>query len=147
MNAENLTTALNDLVEYLNDSQLGYQQCSDVVKDSKLSNLFSALSMKRKNMAQELAEKVRLLGKAPKEGGSVTGAAHRLFVDLKGALTGGNVDSIINEVKRGENTMINRYKEVLREKLPEDWHRVLSVHLSQFEQDLASMDEISVMKT
>lgn len=144
MNAENLTTALNDLVEYLNDSQLGYQQCSDVVKDSMLSNLFSALSMKRKNMAQELAEKIKLLGEAPKEGGSVTGAAHRLFVDLKGALTGGNVDSIINEVKRGENTMINRYKEVLREQLPEDWHRVLSAHLSQFEQDLVSIDETSV---
>jgi len=146
MDTNRLAKSLNDLLEYLNDSHMGYQQSSAATADTKMSSLFRSLSMKRQNMAKELAEQVKSFGDLPEKGGSVAGAVHRLFVNLKGAITDGNVDSIVNEIKRGENTMVNRYKEVLREQLPPDIRSLLTTHLTEIEENLASVDELSVLK-
>jgi uncharacterized protein (TIGR02284 family) len=145
MSNHQLITSLNDLLEYLNDSYRGYQECAENVSSKKLADLFRSLSTKRQRMAQELAEKLHALGAAPKEGGSITGAAHRLFVHLKSILTGEDNDAIIQEIKRGENTAIERYKEVLKEKaLPADLQALLMPQLHEFEKDLMTIDELSV---
>ena len=144
MNSNETVKLLNNLLEYLNDSYKGYEECSQAVEDKKMAQLFKTLSAKRQRMANELAEKVRVFNEDPKEMGSITGAAHRLFVNLKSVITGGNIDSIINEIKRGENTMINRYKEVLREELPEDIHSILNDQFNEFEKDLKAIDQSSI---
>ena len=136
---------LNNILEYLNDSYQGYKQASESVDNHKLAALFTSLSNKRQRMAAELLEKIKVRNLTPQKEGSITGAAHRIFVSLKGVLTGGNVDAIITEVKRGENTSIETYKEALRDKfLPDDIRAVLNSQLSEFEKDIAEIDKSSI---
>jgi uncharacterized protein (TIGR02284 family) len=144
MSNNQLINSLNNLLEYLNDSYKGYQESAKDVADSRIANLFRSLSSKRQSMAQTLAEKIKTMGGEPKEGGSVTGAAHRMFVNLKSMLSGEDVDAIIEEVKRGENTAIARYKEILKEILPEDVRLLLSSQLMEFEKDLATINSLVV---
>ena len=144
MDTADLTDSLNTLLEYLNDSHMGYEESANVVNDKSIAHLFNLLSAKRQKMAKELSEKINLLNSTPKKSGSLTGFAHRLFLDLKALVMGGNVDSIINEVKRGENTAINCYKEVLRKDLPSDLNFMLTNQLDEIEKDLQEMDKLSI---
>jgi uncharacterized protein (TIGR02284 family) len=139
----NITSTLNNILEYLNDSCLGYEQCADAVNQKVIASFFSNLATKRKLMAAELAEKIKNFNANPEERGTVSGAAHRFLVNLKGLVTAGNVDSIVNEVKRGENTAINSYKEALRENLPQDVRDLLVNQLNEFEKDLGDVDRLS----
>lgn len=145
MDNTTLVKTLNELLEYLNDSQEGYQQCVGSVTDRRMAELFDSLAMKRRKMANELGERIKILGGSPKESGSITGVMHRLYVNLKSAITGGDIDAIINEIKRGENTVINCYKEALRKNFTADVHSVLNSHLNEIEGDIASMDKLSVV--
>ncbi|MCC2645826.1 MAG: aldehyde dehydrogenase, partial [Burkholderiales bacterium] len=51
----------------------------------------------------------------PTSGGTVAGAAHRVFVDLKSLITGKDEVSILKEVERGEKHLLEVYKDTMNE--------------------------------
>jgi uncharacterized protein (TIGR02284 family) len=65
-----------------------------------------------------LKSEVQRLGGNPEEGGSVAGAAHRTWMDVKGALTGRDDKQIIAEAERGEDVAVATYQKALQETLP-----------------------------
>ena len=64
-------------------------------------------------MVQELRQEVRRLGGDPEDGGSFLGKTHQRFEDLKSAVTGGDDQSIINEVERGEDYLKEKFETAL----------------------------------
>lgn len=144
MNNEEVTDSLNDILGYVYDSYNGYKECADVVADETMKNLFSILGTQRESMIKELAKEIKALGTEPVQSGSAIGAAHRLFVDLKSLVTGGGTEAIINEVKRGENTLINSYKDVLKKDLPAPIRTILTHQLENIERNLIQIDTLSI---
>lgn len=142
LNAET-NEKLNDLVQYLQDSRNGYEECAAKVESPVMRTLFNGLSDKRRNMIAELGLEVGGQEAILEKDGTFLGKAHQYFVVLKSALTGGDVDAIITEVKRGENTTIDAYKDVLHDDLPEDKRIVLNKQLLEVEKDIAAIDETS----
>ena len=144
---EEAAKAGNDLLEYLYDSCNGYKECADQVADPTMKQLFSDLAQHRQQMIAELKTQVRMsdVDEKPTDSGSVTGMAHRRFIDVKSLLTGGDTESIVKEVKRGESYTIDRYKEILSKNLPSAIKQILLKQLTEIESDIAKIDAMKVM--
>lgn len=113
----NSRETLKDLVQILHDGQKGFKKASEDVEDHRLKEIFSRLSLQRSKFAGDLEEELRLLGeKDPQnEGTTVTGAVHRVWIDLKAAITGNNNHAILIEAERGEDAAVKAYREALED--------------------------------
>ena len=86
-----METVLLDLIRTLEDSQKGFADIGEHLKDITLKRFFLAESLKRANFRAELENELHRAGMADvKEGGTVAGALHRTWGDLKAKLGGGD---------------------------------------------------------
>jgi uncharacterized protein (TIGR02284 family) len=109
---------LNDLIETCHDAAKGFKTAADGVRDVQVKSLFNRFAEERKQFATELSDQVRRLGGQPEEGGSVSGALQRGWMDLKRAVTGKDESAIIAEAERGEDVTVRSYEEALDAGLP-----------------------------
>ncbi|MEA3208034.1 MAG: hypothetical protein QOE70_1091 [Chthoniobacter sp.] len=108
-----LASVLNSLIETCKDGQEGFRNAAENVKDADLKSLFSELSMQRRQFITELQVLVRGLGEETEKTGSVAGALHRGWIDLKAALTSGDEHAILAECERGEDSAVAEYRDAL----------------------------------
>jgi len=113
---ENDTTisTLNGLIETLKDGEYGFKTAAEGLQDSQAKALFQQYSRQRAEMSRELQAEVRRLGGDPDKSGSVAGAAHRGWINIKSVVTGKDDGSIIAEAERGEDSAKKMYEEALR---------------------------------
>jgi uncharacterized protein (TIGR02284 family) len=106
-------TVLNTLIATTLDSMKGYNEaCED--DDGRYRDMFTDMARDRSETASKLQAQVRQLGGDPEEHSSTLGAAHRVFLNLKQAVTGSDEESLIKEVERGEDYLKNKYEEALK---------------------------------
>jgi uncharacterized protein (TIGR02284 family) len=108
---------LKNLIQILHDGRDGYRQAADQVKEPRLKELFEALATQRAQFAQELEPQLAASGEEDPhdQGGTVSGAVHRGWIDLKSALTKQDAHSILEEVERGEDSAKKAYRDALDE--------------------------------
>lgn len=114
MNAPNDVAArsLKKLTMHVIDSANGYDEAAKVAKSGEIESQFRALARERRELAHEMQARVARLGGDPKEDGSVTAGAHRLFLNLR-ALFEDDTDAAIKEVERGEDRLIKSFQDEL----------------------------------
>ena len=94
-------------------------------------------------------------GGIPKDDGSILAAGHRMFLNLKNAVTGSD-DDVVNEVESGESFLKSKYEAALKEDclstpvkaaVAKAYHRVKAEHsdLRDLKQDLAAHSESGVV--
>ena len=133
---------LKNLIQILHDGRDGYRQAAEQVKEPSAQHLFETLAIQRAQFAGELEPLLAEAGEddAQDQGGTVSGAVHRGWIDLKAALTKQDVHSILEEVERGEDSAKKAYRDALDEAdLSED---VRSVIQRQSTEVLKAHDEI-----
>lgn len=112
----NTNSILNYLIETLKDGQNGFREAAEDVKSSDLKTLFGAYSLQRSQFAGELQSLAHSLGeKEPETTGSVSGALHRGWINLKAALTSKDEHAILAECERGEDSAVAEYTKALAE--------------------------------
>lgn len=111
-------STLNNLIETLNDGQEGFRSAAEDIQSPDLKSLFTKYSSQRAQFAGELKELVLTLGDSPADGGSVAGAVHRGWIDLKAALMSKDDHAILAECERGEDVAVAAYRKALEEELP-----------------------------
>jgi uncharacterized protein (TIGR02284 family) len=126
-----VTSLLNDLIETCRDGQEGFQQAAEGVQDTQLKSLFMQYSQQRAQFASELQSQVRLMGGNPENTGSVAGAAHRGWINIKAAVTGKDDDAIISECERGEDVAKASYEKALQQTLPADVQAIVTRQAAQ----------------
>jgi len=109
---------LNDLIETCKDGEYGFNSCAEHVKNHDLQQVFTARAAECRKGAEVLQAQVRQLGGDADEGGSASGAIHRGWVAVKGALSGYGEKAMLEECERGEDTALARYRDALKEDLP-----------------------------
>jgi uncharacterized protein (TIGR02284 family) len=105
---------LNGLISTTLDSADGYGEAAKDAKNPHFKHIFSARAMERRQMTAELQVEVRGLGGEPRDSGSALAAGHRMFLNLKSAVSGRDQD-VINEVEIGEDYIKARYETALKE--------------------------------
>ena len=138
-------STLNDLIETLKDGQEGFKAAAKDAESAELRRVFNEYSLQRSGFAGELQAHVVSLGEPkPETGGSVAGALHRGWIDLKSALASRDAYAILAECERGEDSAVANYREVLDlPDLPADLRETLE---KQFKAIQAAHDRIRALR-
>lgn len=118
MDSGKVNSTLNGLIETLKDGEQGFKTAAEGITDHQVKTLFQQYSRQRAEMARELQAEVRRLGGDPEKAGSIAGAAHRGWINIKSVVTGKDEGSIIAEAERGEDSAKAAYEKALAEALP-----------------------------
>ncbi len=119
MNNQVIST-LNDIIETCKDGEEGFRTCADNVQNTELQRMFRERSQRCTESVKELQSEVRRLGGDPDTHGSVSGALHRGWLNVKSAITGKDEAAVLAECERGEDVAVQHYQDALREDLPSD---------------------------
>jgi uncharacterized protein (TIGR02284 family) len=117
---------LNNLIETCRDGQEGFQEAAENVVRSDIKQLFTEAAMQRARFLGELQAEVRALGGDPADAGSVAGALHRAWIDVKGTFSGRDEESILAEAERGEDSAVEAYRDALENELPANLRAIIS---------------------
>jgi uncharacterized protein (TIGR02284 family) len=110
--------ALNSLINTLLDSQKGFADIGEHLKDEALKRYFLAESLKRASFRGELEEVLHQNGVHDiKESGTTAGALHRVWGDLKAKLGGGD-HALMETAEQGEDRAKEAYADALKQDLP-----------------------------
>lgn len=117
MDKDKSIDVLNTLIEINNDRIEGYETASNETDETDLKTLFAQFIGTSQKCKQALVDEVHRLGGTPIEGTKTTGKFFRVWMDVKAALTGKDRKAIINSCEYGEDTAVDTYEKVLRNKL------------------------------
>ena len=113
--AKSTIDKLQELIQINIDSYNGFNDAADQIKDTALAELFRDLGAERSAQASELQSLVAANFEDPKDEGSFAAAAHRVWMDLRTALSSDNIQTVLDEAERGEDYIKGKYEEVLKE--------------------------------
>ncbi|MGE3468459.1 MAG: PA2169 family four-helix-bundle protein [Pyrinomonadaceae bacterium] len=122
---DEVISTLNGLIETCRDGQYGFQSAAEGVERSDLKTIFLEYSQQRAQFVGALQGLVRSLGGDPENAGSMSGAVHRGWMDIKAAVTGKDESAILNECERGEDSAKEAYSDALKTNLPANIAEVL----------------------
>lgn len=135
---------LKDLIEACRDGQNGYRDAAEQVTDSSLKSFFNEQSLERAKFAGELEQELERLGEPrPDKSGSIAGAVHRKWIEVKVGLGGGD-HAILSSVEQGEDSAKDTYEKAINTSgLPES---VLTIIRRQFSSVKAAHDRVKTLR-
>ncbi|SRR6056297_1299422 len=106
---------LQKLIRANIDSYNGFHESAEEVRDPKLAALFKEIGNQRSAMASELQKFVEFNGEAAEDDGSVAAKTHRIWINIRSKINGGDPHVILTEAERGEDHIKHAYEDVLKE--------------------------------
>ncbi len=137
-------SAVRTVIEVLHDGARGFKSLSEHLKETRLKTFFAEEGLHRGSMATELeATLSTVIGKSVSEGGTASGAIHRVWGEVKGAM-GGSDHTLLETAEQGEDVAKRAYEAALKvDDLPTGIRTVL---LQQQQHILASHDKVKAMR-
>jgi uncharacterized protein (TIGR02284 family) len=112
-NANEDISCLNGLITTTIDSVDGYREAAKDASNPTFRTIFIDRANERDGIVSELQAEVRALGGNPDDSGSALAGAHRMFLNLREAIAGGDDKAVIAEVERGEDHIKAKYEAAL----------------------------------
>jgi len=106
-------STLNSLIATTLDSVDGYTEAAKDSESGRFGALFTSRAAERRGVVSRLQQEVVSLGGNPEDDGTVLAGAHRIFINLKSAVTGKDEKAIVNEVERGEDHIKAKFEDAL----------------------------------
>jgi uncharacterized protein (TIGR02284 family) len=138
-----LKEVLKGVINILEDSQKGFADIGEHFKDETLKRYFLAESLKRANFRGELENELHRHGVADvHETGTVAGALHRTWGDLKAKLGGGD-HTLLESAEQGEDSAKRAYADALDQEIPLPLRQLLAEQQSHI---LSSHDFVKAQR-
>lgn len=138
---KNIIEGLNDLLEKNYDSEKGFKNAAENVNDAGLKSFFKGKAQQRYDFGHEIKAEIKKLGGMPDKGGSMTGAAHRTWMDFKAALSFNTPEAVLDACETGEEAALEDYNEFLKENtLPADTRNVVAGQRSRIAGSLRTIE-------
>ena len=112
---EEVGQKLNELLEKTYDAEKGFKNAAENIENTALKSYFKSKAQERYNFGHDLKDEIKSYNQEIDKGGSITGTAHRAWMDIKAMLSLDNEESMLEESIRGEKTAVKEYEEVLNE--------------------------------
>lgn len=112
-NSDNAIEKLNDLIEKNYDACQGYKKAAEKASSPALKSFLNDYSQQRDQFVRDLRNEVVQLGGDPEDSGSVSGSAHRTWMDMKAALSSDKDESVLEECITGESAALDEYRDTL----------------------------------
>jgi uncharacterized protein (TIGR02284 family) len=104
---------LNSLIATTIDSVDGYETAATDASVEQFASMFRSAASDRRIVMQDLRAEVVRLGGEPEDDGTVLASAHRVFLNLRDAITGKDDKAIIAEVERGEDHIKAKFEDAI----------------------------------
>lgn len=104
---------LNGLIKTTIDSVDGYRSAAEDANSSRFQTLFFDRANEREAVASQLQQYVQQHGESPEDSGSIVAGAHRMFMNLRDAVTGLDDTAIVAEVERGEDHIKAKFENAM----------------------------------
>lgn len=143
MDRNDVVETLNDLIENCKDGEYGFRTCAEHAKSADLKSVFQQRAGDCSQAAQELQTLVSSYGGRPDTGGSASGAMHRGWLAVRGAVALDDDQAMLNECERGEDIALNRYRKALEHDLPAEVEQVVR---RQYEGTQRNHDQIKALR-
>ncbi|SDV47708.1 PA2169 family four-helix-bundle protein [Chitinasiproducens palmae] len=121
----NVTSVLNDLIETSRDGEQGFRKSAEHAKDATVKTLFTTRADDCARAVSELQALVVQLGGKPETSGSISGALHRGWTELKASVSSDDDLALLQECERGEDVAKKRYRQALDSDLPADVRAII----------------------
>jgi uncharacterized protein (TIGR02284 family) len=121
-----VVSLLDQLIETCKDGQNGYRIAAEKAQTRELKRFFHYYACQRARFAAELQEEVYRHGAVPPRGGSVAGALHRGWLNVRSALLGADEAELLAECERGEEAALRCYEAASHELLPPELQELLA---------------------
>jgi len=118
MDTDDTIDTINDLIETCKDGEYGFRSSAEYMRNADIKQLFLRRADECNAAAAELQRMVVQLGGKAEDSGTISGAAHRGWVAVKGTLAGYTDKAILEETERGEDTALERYRSAMEKNLP-----------------------------
>jgi uncharacterized protein (TIGR02284 family) len=111
---------MNRLIEVCHDSESLFATASNAVagEEPLLKAELMQYSFQRGDFALDLEHELASVGEEPVHRGTIAGAVHRGWLNLKHVVSGDERFSILNECLRSENASLEAYQAALSADLP-----------------------------
>lgn len=143
MDNDEVISTLNDLIETSRDGEEGFRTCAEDASDPQLKTFFSNRAQTCTAAVIELQDLARAYGGDPENSGSLGGAVHRRWLDIKSLLTGKDDEAVLTECERGEDVAVASYRRALEKNLPVDVRRVVE---RQYQGVLQNHDQVKSLR-
>ena len=97
-------STLNTLIKTTIDSIKGFEDSAEDSQSGRFGSIFREFAADRRRVVTNLQQEVRRLGEEPEDDGSMAGAAHRAFIDLKSAVANRDEKAIIGRSNAARTT-------------------------------------------
>jgi len=135
---EEIGNRLNDLLKKTYDAEKGFKKAAENIDNSALKTYFKQKAQERYDFGHELKSELKTFNQDIDKGGSVTGAAHRTWMDVKALFSSENEESMLEEAIRGEKSAINEYSQVINEtSLPSSTKSILESQKNKIQNGLS----------
>lgn len=125
MDNDRIVSMLNGLIEISRDGAEGFKTCAEDATDPELKMYFQNRAQGCQEAVRELSSEVRRYGGDPDISGSAAATLHRVWVDLKTAMTNNDNLAVLEECERGEAAALIAYENALRQEMPLDLRALL----------------------
>lgn len=145
--SENLSNKLKELLEKIYDGEKGFEKASEHTNDIFLKKYFAKKSKERFDFAHELESELRMYSNYEENNsGSIAGAAHRTWMNLKAIFSVDDDASMLEEAITGEKAALKEYNEILDESLSLSTRSVLLKQKDVIEKDLKTITNLEDLK-
>lgn len=126
---------LNDLITICKDGEQGFLKVAKEAIEQKLQTAFTSRAQACKEAAIELQNQVKNLGEEPTDSGSILGALHRGWIEVKSAVTDRSAQEILEECEKGEEAAKEAYSKALEADLPANIRMILEKQFAAVEEN------------
>ncbi|CAN5854080.1 PA2169 family four-helix-bundle protein [soil metagenome] len=140
---DQVISKLNHILGTLLDGEKGYREAAEEAESSQYTTMFNELAQQRGRFASEVSSEIRRLGGEPRDHTSAGAALHRVWLNVREAISGKGDEAVIAEAERGEDSAVSNYQDVMNDDLPSNVKTMLS---QQYAEVKAAHDRISNMK-
>ncbi len=133
---------LKKLVRMNHDAAEGYKDAADRIDNDGCEQIFREASRQRTQFAEELMQALDMNAEDVPEGGTALGAFHRAWLNVRGALTGGDEQNVIAEALRGEESLIEKYEDVLVDTAGSPLNATLHQHITTVRKTHESLESL-----
>ncbi|WP_109481967.1 PA2169 family four-helix-bundle protein [Paraburkholderia sp. C35] len=121
----NVIAVLNDLIEISKDGERGFMKAAEHVHHAGVKEALLEIADECTQGARQLQDFMLKMGSKPECGGSVAGALHRGWIDVKSAVGDRTDHAILADCEKGEHTAKKHFHDALEKDLPADVRTVV----------------------
>ncbi|MFL9830889.1 PA2169 family four-helix-bundle protein [Flavobacterium sp. ST-87] len=142
-----LKNKLNNLLERIHDGEKGFKKASTHTDHQFLRKFFEKKSLEREKFSHELNNVLNTYEVHDDNSGSVAGAAHRAWMEIKSLFSFDNEESMLEEAINGEKVLLDDYNDILSvETVPIGIRAVLLNHKELIENGLDAIKKLEDLR-